>query len=441
MSQNIQADALHKNVRSDAVSKTSVKAAWGSFIGTTIEWYDYFIYGTAAALVFPHVFFTNLSPAMATLMSMISFSVAFVLRQIGGLVRGDFGDRMGRKKLLVFTLMVMGLCTAAIGFLPSYDQGGEIGPILLILLRIIQGFALGGEWGGAALMSVEHAPKGRRGLWGSTMQMGVPAGLLVSAGAFALVSSLPDEQFFGWAWRLPFIFSLALLGVGLYIRLQVSEPEAFEEIARKGEIEKAPLLNVVKYEKKKTIVMAFFQTVANVGYFLITVYSLSYITEHLHIPRSVASNALLIAAAVDLFMQPVFGWLSDKVGRKVVYGFGALFFACYAFPFFALLNTADPVYITIALSLGLGLGHASTGSLHGVIYAEQYPTKYRFSGASTAYQLSGIVSSAPTPIIAAWLITSTGGTSAVSWFVIAAAAITMFCIFLTKETYKIDINK
>ncbi|WP_413705238.1 MFS transporter [Pseudomonas sp. Pseusp16] len=438
---NTQAEHVPAGTQQESAHSTSVKAAWGSFIGTTIEWYDYFIYGTAAAIVFPKVFFSNLSPEMATLMSMISFSVAFAVRPIGGLVIGHFGDRMGRKKLLVFTLMLMGLCTAGIGFLPTYEQAGFWAPALLILLRIIQGFALGGEWGGAALMSVEHAPPGRRGLWGATMQMGVPAGLLVSAGAFALVSSLPDEQFFGWAWRLPFIASLLLLVIGMYIRLQVSEPPAFEKVSKSGQTENMPLLSVLKFEKKKTVIMAFLQSAANVGYFLITVYSLTYITGTLGLPRSVATTALLVGASVDLLMQPIFGMLSDRYGRKKVYGFGALFFAFYAFPFFALLNTGDPVWITLALTLGLGIGHASTGSLHGVVYAEQYPTKYRFSGASAAYQLAGIVSSAPTPIIAAWLVATTGNSMAVSWFVVASAAITLLCLFSIKETYKVDINE
>ena len=194
---------------------SSTRAALSSFIGTTVEWYDYFLYGTAAALVFPKVFFNELTPELATLASMASFAVAFILRPLGGMVIGHFGDQMGRKKMLVFTLLVMGLCTAAIGFLPSYNSVGYWSPGLLILLRVIQGFALGGEWGGAALMTVEHAPDGKRGLFGATMQMGVPAGLLVSTGAFALVSALPDEQFFAWGWRLPFIFSLALLFVGM----------------------------------------------------------------------------------------------------------------------------------------------------------------------------------------------------------------------------------
>ncbi|BCF95956.1 MFS transporter [Paraburkholderia sp. PGU19] len=421
--------------------QSSTRAALSSFIGTTVEWYDYFLYGTAAALVFPKVFFNELSPELATLASMASFAVAFILRPLGGMVIGHFGDRMGRKKMLVFTLLVMGLCTAAIGFLPSFNSVGYWSPGLLILLRVIQGFALGGEWGGAALMSVEHAPDGRRGLFGATMQMGVPAGLLVSTGAFALVSALPDDQFFAWGWRLPFIFSLALLFVGMYIRLQVSEPPSFEKVKASGNVSRAPLLEVWQNEKKKTVIMVFFQTVANVGYFLITVYALTYITSTLHLPRSVASTGLLVAAAVDLFMQPVFGWLSDKVGRRVVYGFGAIFFAVYAFPLFWLLDTANPVLITIALSLGLGIGHASTGSLHGVIYAEQYPTRYRFSGSSTAYQLSGIISSAPTPMIAAWLVARSGNSMAVSWYVLVAALISLICVLLVKETFREPIDR
>jgi MFS transporter, MHS family, shikimate and dehydroshikimate transport protein len=425
----------------DASHGSSTRAALSSFIGTTVEWYDYFLYGTAAALVFPKVFFNELTPEMATLASMASFAVAFILRPLGGMIIGHFGDRMGRKQMLVFTLLVMGLCTAAIGFLPSYNSIGYWSPGLLILLRVIQGFALGGEWGGAALMSVEHAPEGRRGLFGATMQMGVPAGLLVSTGAFALVSALPDEQFFAWGWRLPFIFSLALLFVGMYIRLQVSEPPNFEKVKASGNVSRAPLLEVWQNEKKKTVIMIFFQSVANVGYFLITVYALTYITSTLHLPRSVASTGLLIAAAVDLFMQPVFGWLSDKVGRRVVYGFGALFFAVFAFPLFWMLDTANPVLITLALSLGLGIGHASTGSLHGVIYAEQYPTRYRFSGSSTAYQLSGIISSAPTPMVAAWLVARSGSSLSVSWYVVAAAIVSLVCVLLVKETYREPIDR
>ncbi|AXL53729.1 MFS transporter [Paraburkholderia caffeinilytica] len=438
MSANLAATASDEAKEARSVS---TRAAFSSFIGTTVEWYDYFLYGTAAALVFPKVFFNDLTPELATLASMASFAVAFVLRPLGGMVIGHFGDQMGRKKMLVFTLLVMGICTAGIGFLPSYNSAGHWSPALLILLRVIQGFALGGEWGGAALMSVEHAPEGRRGLFGSTMQMGVPAGLLVSTGAFALVSALPDQQFFAWGWRLPFIFSLALLAVGMYIRLQVSEPPAFEKVKESGNVSRAPLLEVWQNEKKKTVIMVFFQTVANVGYFLITVYALTYITGTLHLPRSVASTGLLVAAAVDLFMQPVFGWLSDKVGRRVVYGFGAIFFALYAFPLFWLLDTANPALITVGLALGLGIGHASTGSLHGVIYAEQYPTRYRFSGSSTAYQLSGIISSAPTPLIAAWLVARSGNSMSVSWYVVVAAIISLVCVLLVKETYREPIDR
>ncbi|MGU7771648.1 MFS transporter [Burkholderia sp. MR1-5-21] len=422
---------------------TSTRAAVSSFIGTTVEWYDYFIYGTAAALVFPKIFFNQLMPELAVLASMASFAVAFFLRPLGGMILGHFGDKKGRKQMLVLTLLMMGVCTGAIGLLPSYNSIGLWSPCLLILLRVVQGFALGGEWGGSALMSVEHAPDGKRGLFGATMQMGIPAGLLVSTGAFALVSALPDHQFYDWGWRLPFLFSFALLFVGMYIRLQVSEPPSFEKVkaSSKG-VSNFPLLEVWRNERKKTLIMSFFQTVTNVGYFLITVSSLTYLTSRLHVPLAVVTRGLLVAAGLDLIMQPVFGWLSDRVGRKVVYSFGAIFFALYAFPFFWLLNTADPLLITVALSLGLGIGHAATGSLNGVIYAEQYPARYRCSGASTAYQLSGMISSAPTPMLAAWLgARSDNSMAAVSCMVIVAAVITLVCILLVKETYRDPIDR
>jgi MFS family permease len=290
-------------------------------------------------------------------------------------------------------------------------------------------------------MSVEHAPPGKRGLWGSTMQMGVPAGLLVSSGAFALVSSLPDQAFLDWGWRLPFLASVVLLVVGIYIRLNITEPAAFKKLEDSGEISSAPIVDVFRHEKRKTFIMVFFQSIANVGYFLVSVYALTYVVDVLHLPRSWATTGLLIAAAVDLVTQPMFGALSDRIGRKKVYAFGAIFFALYAFPFFYLLDTGNQYLIWLAFTLGLGVGHASTGSLHGVIYAEQYPVRYRYSGSSIAYQLSGIVSSAPTPLIAAWLVNSTGSSQGVAWYIIAAAVITLICVFLVEETYRAPIDQ
>lgn len=427
-------------VSGSPLGSVSSRAALSSFIGTTIEWYDYFLYGTAASLVFPTVFFRSLSPSVATLSSLATFAIAFLLRPIGGIVIGHFGDRLGRKQMLVFTLLAMTLCTGFIGLIPSYDAIGTLAPVLLIVLRVVQGFALGGEWGGAALMSVEHAPAGRRGFFGAIMQMGVPAGLLCSTGAFAFASTLPDSAFYSWGWRVPFLFSLVLMGVGLYVRLSVTEPPAFKKVEESGTKAKLPILEVLANEKRKTLIMVFFQSVANVGYFMVTVFSLTYITEHLHLPRSWAVNGLLIAAAVDLVMQPLFGILSDRIGRRKVYGIGTVFLGLYAYPFFMLLDHGTKATVWLALVLGLGIGHAATGSLHGVIYAEQYPARYRYTGSSTAYQLSGIVSSGPTPIVAAWLVAATGNAKFVAGYVVLAAVISLVCILLVKETYKDPID-
>lgn len=420
--------------------KPSIKAAASSFLGTTIEWYDYFIYGTAAALVFPQVFFNNLSPAMATIVSLASFAVAFVFRPIGGVIFGHFGDRVSRKKMLVITLLGMGICTGLIGMVPSQDSIGIWAPILLIVLRIVQGFMLGGEWGGAALMSVEHAPSHRRGFYGSWMQAGVPAGLLLSSGVFALVSSLDNEAFLSWGWRIPFLVAIAMMGIGMYIRLSVEEPPIFQKIEDADAVATRPIVEAFKYAWKKIVWLSLLQSASNVGYFLITVYSLTYITEVLEMPRSVATTGLLIGAAVDLVMQPVFGWLSDRVGRLKVYAFGVIFLGALAFPFYLMLDSRNEGLIILAFVLGLGIGHASVGSLHGVIYAEQFSTRYRYSGSSIAYQTAGIISSGPTPLIAAALVASTGASTAVGWYVVIAAAVSLLAVTMLKETYRATLD-
>lgn len=419
--------------------KVHVRASVSSFIGSTIEWYDYFLFGTAAALVFPKVFFSNLEPTVAVLYSMVTFALAFGIRPLGALVFGHFGDRIGRKPLLIFTLVAMTLCSGLIGLLPSYSSLGIAAPMILIVLRAIQGFALGGEWGGASLMAVEHAPVGKRGLYGSFVQVGVPAGLLLSSAAFGAVSALGDDQFFAWGWRVPFLISFALAGIGLYVRLSVTEPPSFKKVQERGERVRVPFLEVLKNDKKKTILLILLQTVCNVGYFTVTVFSVTFITANLGLPRTMATTGLLIAAAVDFVAQPLFGKLSDKIGRKKVYGIGTVFLAVYAFPFFALLQSGNQTLIWLALALGLGIGHAATGSVLSVIYAEQYPARYRYTGASFSYQFAGVISSGPTPIIAAALVATTGSSLGVSMYLIAAAAVSLVCLVFLKETYKDEL--
>lgn len=418
----------------------SIKAAASSFLGTTVEWYDYFIYGTAAALVFPKVFFSELAPGMATVVSLLTFAIAFVIRPIGGVVFGHFGDKVSRKKMLVITLLGMGIFTGIIGLIPSSTSIGIAAPILLVLCRIIQGFALGGEWGGAALMSVEHAPDGRRGFFGSWMQAGVPAGLLVASGMFAIVTGMDDEAFLSWGWRIPFLLAFVLMAIGMYIRLSVEEPPVFKKIEIEHEVTSKPIIEAFKHAWRQIVWLSLLQSAANVGYFLITVYSLTYIHDVLGMPRSVATTGLLIGAAVDLAMQPFFGWLSDKIGRRKVYGGGVIFLGLLAFPFYLMLDSRNVGLIILAFVLGLGIGHASTGSLHGVIYAEQFATRYRYSGSSIAYQTAGIISSGPTPLIAAALVAGTGSSTAVGWYVVGAAVISLVAVACLQETYKRSLD-
>ncbi|MGI8310997.1 MFS transporter [Saccharopolyspora hattusasensis] len=417
------------------------RAARASFIGTTIEWYDYFLYGTASALIFPRVFFSNLSPGVATFASLASFSVSWLLRPIGGVVFGHFGDRFSRKKMLMITLIMMGGSTFLIGVLPSYAAAGIFAPILLILLRMVQGLALGGEWGGAALIVVEHAPPRRRGLYGAAVQMGVPAGLLLSTAVVALASTLPDEAFFSWGWRVPFLLSIALVVVGYWLRTVLEDPKAFRQQVEETRAAQLPIAEVLATAKRKTILLALVQFACNTGYYIFTVYTGSYATEQLGMPRSFLLEALMIAAAVDLVMQPVFAALSDRIGRKPVYIFGSLFIGAWAFPFFALLSSETQPLVWLAMIGALGIGHAATGGINGPLYTEQYPLRMRYTGASLAFQLSGIVTSTPAPLVAAWLVTATGNTDSISVYVIASAVISVVCALLLEETYRKRIDE
>lgn len=421
------------------MSRRPVRSAAAAFLGTTFEWYDFFAYGTAAGLVFPKVFFDEIEGTAGVLVSMATFSVAWLLRPLGGIVFGHFGDRRSRTQMLVITLGVMGVATVLIGLLPSYKQIGVAAPLLLVLLRMAQGFALGGEWGGAALIAVENAPSRHRGLFGSAQQVGLPAGLLLSSGVLAIVSQLPDAEFFAWGWRVPFLASVVLLAIGLFVRLGVGEPETFQQVKRNAEVPKLPLAEVLRSAKRVTFLLVFVQAACNVGYYLATVYSTTYVTDVLELPRSWVVNGLMIAAVVDLVAQPLFAMLSDKVGRRPVYLFGSLFLGACAFPFFWLADTRSLPLLWLGLVLLLGIGHASTGSLNSVLYSEQYPTRLRYTGSSFAYQVSSLVTSTPVPIVATALVAATGSTRLVSVYLVIAAGVSALCILLLRETYRTEL--
>jgi MHS family shikimate/dehydroshikimate transporter-like MFS transporter len=422
----------------------AVRVALASLIGTSIEWYDFFLYGTAAALVFNKLFFPNFDPLVGTIAAFATFSVGFIARPVGGIVFGHFGDKIGRKKMLYITLLIMGLATACIGLLPTYKSIGVWAPILLVVLRLAQGFGLGGEWGGAVLMAVEHAPANKRGFYGSWPQIGAYIGLLLSTLVFRYVSGMPEGDFLNWAWRIPFLLSFLLVGVGLYIRKKVAESPVFEKVKAKAALEKAapkmPILEVIKHPR--VILLAMGARFAENGLFYVfTTFALTYVATQLKVDRVIALNGLLIAAAINIFGGPAWGALSDKLGRRPVYIYGAVACGVLAFPFFWMLETKQPGMIHLAILLPLFLGHAAMYGPQASFFSELFPAHLRYSGASLGYQLASVFAGGLSPLIATGLLAACGGkTWGVSLYMIALVLITVVSVGLLKETYKHGIG-
>ena len=412
-----------------------------SFIGTTIEWYDYFIYGTAAALVFNKLFFPTLDPFTGTIAAFGTFAVGFFARPIGGLVFGHYGDKLGRKNMLVATLVLMGVATFLIGVLPTHARIGVAAPVLLVVLRFIQGFGVGGEWGGAVLMAVEHGHKGRRGFFGSCAQAGVPIGLLLATGVFTLLNSqLTDAQFLAWGWRTPFLLGILLLAVGLYIRLAILESPLFQKLQEQEPERPAPIREVLtKYPRNVLIAMGA-RFAENASFYIFTVFIYAYAEDHLQLERQIILNAILIASAAQFIAVPCFGALSDRVGRRPVYIFGAIFTALFAMPFFLLVNTQSPVYITLALVLAVAVGHAAMYGPQAAFFSELFGTRVRYSGVSLGYQLASPFAGGLAPIIAALLLKwSDGNPWPVAVYLAFTAGITLTAIRFAKETVNADL--
>jgi metabolite-proton symporter len=411
-----------------------------SFVGTAIEWYDFFLYGTAAALVFSRLFFPNVDPLIGTLSSFGTFAVGFVARPLGGAVFGHFGDRLGRKSMLIYSLVIMGVATFLIGLLPTYDSIGLWAPTLLVVLRCLQGIGVGGEWGGAVLMAVEHSPEHRRGLSGAWPQMGVPAGLFLATVVFGLVSSAMDEQeFLAWGWRLPFLLSLVLIAVGLFIRLRILETPAFARLQATGRRETRPLLTAVR-DYRRNLLLAMGMRVAENGLFYIyTVFVLSYGPTTLSVDRTTMLWGVTLAAAVGLVAIPAFGALSDRVGRRPVYLFGALFSLAYAVPFFWLLETRSNVVIWLAIVLGVAVGHNAMYGPQAAYFSELFGAGVRYSGASLAYQLASVAAGGLAPFIATALMAAWGAT-AVAAYMMLLAAITVLSAYAAPETHRLALR-
>lgn len=411
-----------------------------SAVGSALEWYDFFIYGTAAALVFGELFFPRLDPTTALLASFATFGVGFFARPFGGIVFGHLGDRLGRKPVLVITLMLVGVGTFLIGLLPTYDQVGLWAPFMLVVLRLVQGFGAGAEYGGAVILAVEHAPPGKRGLFGSFAAIGVNIGLLLATGVFAVVSALPKEDFMAWGWRIPFLLSIVLILVGFYIRSKVSETPVFSEIAAKSKAARSPVKDAfLKHPREFLVVFGARLAENGLGY-LFPVFTLSYMTKQLGLERSMVLNGIMVAYAISLFTVPMFSALSDRVGRRPVYGGAALFSAAFAYPFFLMVDTGSQPVVWLALILAISVGVSGMFGPQAAYFAELFGAKLRYSGFASARELGSLLAGGPAPFVATLLLSKGDGEPwYVAAYMVALALLTAVAIYYGPETHRSDI--
>lgn len=383
-----------------------------SLMGTTVEWYDFFLYSTAAGLVFDKLFFPTDDPTISTMLAFVTFFVGFVARPLGGVLFGHIGDRIGRKRTLVSTMLLMGLSTAAMGALPTYEQVGLLAPLLLVLLRVVQGLAIGGEWAGAVLMAVEYAPPGKRSWYGAWPQVGLALGLGLGTGLFALLGNvLDDEQFLGYGWRIAFGVSILLVVIGLVIRLRVAETPAFERMRQTQGAAKAPLVELFRdpITRRNTLLGLLSRWAEGAAFNTWAVFFLSYATSTLHLPRNDVLVSVMLAAGVMAVLLPVFGRLSDRITPRRAYTLGAGLFAASVYPAFLAFQTRDVLLSGLIIVGVLGVVHALLYAPQGTLYAQLAPVRSRYTGMSFVYQFSGIYASGLTPLVITALIAAGGG--------------------------------
>jgi len=409
-------------------------------VGSALEWYDFFLYGAAAALVFGPLFFPQYDPVVGQLASFATFGVGFLARPFGGLFFGHFGDRWGRKPILIATLLLVGGSTFAIGLLPTYDQIGIWAPVLLLLLRLIQGFGAGAEYGGAVVMAVEFAPPGKRGLYGAFAPMGTQVGNALAAGAFLAVGLLGKDAMLAWAWRLPFLVSLLLLGFGLYIRSRVSETPVFEQARARQAPPRLPAVEAFRRNPRNFWVVVGARLAENGLGYLYPVFGLSYLVGTLHVTRNVAITGVILGSLALVTGLLFFAWLSDRIGRRPVYIFGALFSAVWAVPFFLLAQTLDPILIALAFMVQMGIGIGAMFGPQAVYFSELFPPRLRYSGFAFARELGSILAGGPAPFLAALLVGWMAGAPwGVAGYAILLSLITAFAVWCGPETYRSDI--
>jgi metabolite-proton symporter len=416
------------------------RAALAGSIGTTIEWYDFFLYNTAAALVFPHLFFPSSTGYAGVMQSFATYAVGFAARPVGAAIFGHWGDRLGRKTTLIVTLLLMGLSSAVVGLLPGTAAIGFAAPLILVLLRLVQGIAIGGEWSGSVLLAMEWGDQRRRGLLASFAQVGVPVGLVLGTGGMTLLSAtLSRADFDAWGWRIPFLLSLVLVGIGLVIRLRILETPMFAAVVADKKTSRAPVKDAVRHHWREILLSAGLRFSEQLPFYLFTSYVLVYVVQRPEFSSTFVLTAVLVGAAAELVLIPVFSQLSDRIGRKQVYLTGSVLTAAIAFPYFTVLSHGGHALIFVVIIVSL-IAHALQYGPQAALIGESFPTHLRYGGAGLGYQLASVFAGGPAPLLATWLLHKTGTPYSISIYIVASAVVTVLCVIALPDRSKADIT-
>ncbi len=417
------------------------RAVIASTVGTTIEWYDFFLYSTVTGLVFAKLFFPQSDPLMGTLQAFGIYAVGFIARPVGAAIFGHYGDRIGRKSTLIATLLLMGLATFAVAFVPTYESIGVWGAVLLTVLRFLQGVGVGGEWGGSVLLSMEWTrTNAHRGFIASWPQWGVPAGLFIANLAVLAFSQMSGDQFLAWGWRIPFALSIVLVAIGLYIRLNILETPIFRKLVVEKKIERAPMTEVIKRQPREIILSAFARMGEQAPFYIFTAFIFTYGTATLKMSRDLLLTAVMTAAVLSFFTIPLFGHLSDRFGRKRMYLLGAAVTGIFGFVYFALLDTLMPTWIFLAIVLSL-IPHDMMYGPQAALIAESFTARLRYSGASLGYQLASIIAGGPAPLIAAALFAKYHSGYAIAGFILGCAIVSLIATSMLNDYTNKDISQ
>ena len=418
-----------------ARTATPRQALTAAISGSFMEWYDFYLFGTAAGLIFPTLFFPNSSPTAGLLESFGTFAAGFVMRPVGAVLFGHFGDRMGRRRMLLITVSMMGGCTFLIGLLPSYQAVGALAPALLVLLRLIQGIGIGGEFGGGALVALENAPTGRRGIMGSIHQVGTPIGLLAATGIFAIMQQLPESSLYSWGWRIPFLLSGLFLIIAIYIRKALPETRTFQ--TDQQEQQRVPLLALIRDHPRNVLLAIGARMADAVTFNVINVFGIAFATTQLGMSKQSMLNGFVLASAVEIAVVPIVGALSDRIGRRPIYMFGIVVCGTLGFAYFPALASGNTALAWLMIVLMLAIGTGCMFALQGTLFAEMFSTHTRYTGIGVAYQVSALIGGAPTPAIATALAAAFGQSFwPVAIYLGAICLISLVCLILAKETFR-----